>query len=171
MASIFNAVVDVKPDAKLVMVGADSPDIQTGNASTYSLFEEQLSTNALKNTTYLGKVPYTDVKNHIKNAHICVFPSFAETLGMVTIESMALQKAVVNTNIGWAKSLIDNGVNGFLVHPTEHQVYASRIVDLLNDVPKCIAIGKAARLKVDNEFNMELQVNKNIAFYRKLINK
>lgn len=171
LASIFNAVVDAKPDAKLVMVGADSPDIQTGNASTYSLFEEKLSTNALKNTTYLGKVPYTDVKNHIKNAHICVFPSFAETLGMVTIESMALQKAVVNTNIGWAKSLIDNGVNGFLVHPTEHQVYASRIVDLLNDVPKCIAIGKAARLKVDNEFNMELQVNKNIAFYRKLINK
>ena len=28
--------------------------------------------------------------HHIKDAHVCVFPSFAETLGMVTIESMAL---------------------------------------------------------------------------------
>jgi glycosyltransferase involved in cell wall biosynthesis len=32
------------------------------------------------------------------------FPSYAETLGMVTIESMALQKPVVNTNIGWAQN-------------------------------------------------------------------
>jgi glycosyltransferase involved in cell wall biosynthesis len=34
------------------------------------------------------------------------FPSYAETLGMVTIESMALQKPVVNTNIDGAKELM-----------------------------------------------------------------
>lgn len=171
LASIFNAVIDSNPNAKLIMVGADSPDIQTGSNSTYSLFEQLLSSNALKHTIYLGKVPYAEVKNHIKSAHVCVFPSFAETLGMVTIESMALQKAVVNTGIGWAKSLIDEGVNGFLVHPSEHNEYASRIIDLLNDIPKCIDIGKAARKKVENEFNMHLQVKKNVGFYKQLIQK
>ena len=171
LASIFNAVVDSNPSAKLIMVGADSQDIQTGNRSTYALFEERLSANALKQTTYLGKVPYNEVKNHIKNAHVCVFPSFAETLGMVTIESMALQKAVVNTSIGWAESLIDDGINGYLVHPSEHQLYATQIVSLLNDIPKCIAIGKAARSKVDREFNMDIQVGKNVEFYENLLKK
>jgi glycosyltransferase involved in cell wall biosynthesis len=42
----------------------------------------------------------------MKQAQVCIFPSFAETLGMVTIESMALQKPVVNTSIGWAPELI-----------------------------------------------------------------
>ncbi|APY09589.1 glycosyl transferase family 1 [Winogradskyella sp. J14-2] len=171
LASIFNLVIDSNPNAKLILVGADSADIQTGNASTYSLFKAKLSSKALNHTTYLGKVPYSNVKDYIKSAHVCVFPSFAETLGMVTIESMALQKAVVNTNIGWAKSLIDDGKNGYLVHPSQHQLYAYRIIELLNDIPKCIEIGKAARLKVDKEFNMTFQARKNIEFYKKLISK
>ena len=90
---------------------------------------------------------------------------------MVTIESMALQKAVVNTSIGWAESLIDDGINGYLVHPSEHQLYATQIVSLLNDIPKCIAIGKAARSKVDREFNMDIQVGKNVEFYENLLKK
>ncbi|NRD22821.1 glycosyltransferase family 4 protein [Winogradskyella litoriviva] len=169
LAQIFNLVVEANPEVKLILVGADSGDVQTGTNSTYSLFEALLTPKALSNVSYLGKVPYTEVKNCIKNAQVCVFPSFAETLGMVTIESMAMQKAVVNTSIGWAQSLIDNGENGYLIHPTHHKEYAERINSLLNDIPKCISIGKAARLKVDSAFNMKIQVKKNIQFYKELI--
>jgi glycosyltransferase involved in cell wall biosynthesis len=56
----------------------------------------------------------------MKQAQVCIFPSFAETLGMVTIESMALQKPVVNTSIGWAPELIIDG-SGFL-HPQNHSI-------------------------------------------------
>jgi glycosyltransferase involved in cell wall biosynthesis len=117
----------------------------------------------------MGKIPYHEVQNHIKNAHVCVFPSFAETLGMVTIESMALQRPVVNTNIGWAKELIEEGVSGYLVHPEDTQAYADTIVTLFEDKTQCLSLGKQARDRVERFFDISKQAEKNIAFYKKIV--
>jgi glycosyltransferase involved in cell wall biosynthesis len=40
-------------------------------------------------------------KKFMKQAQVCIFPSFAETLGMVTVESMVLQSQQIQA-IGWA---------------------------------------------------------------------
>jgi glycosyltransferase involved in cell wall biosynthesis len=169
LALIFNLLIETNPKVKLILVGADSSDSISGSKSTYAIFTALLSIKAAGNVRYLGKVPYADVKEHIKSAQICVFPSFAETLGMVTIEAMALQKVVVNTSMGWAAPLIDDCENGYLIHPTNHKAYVERIGDLLEDTSKCLAIGKAARLKVEREFDMTFQVQKNIKIYNKVL--
>ena len=169
LAEIFNKVVEGNPEAQLILIGNDAFDIQTGSASTYKLAESLFSNKAKKKVSYLGKVPYSEVKNHIKNAHVCVFPSFAETLGMVTIESMALQKPVVNTSIGWAQELIDDGTNGFLVHPLDTDLYAQRILTLLNDENLCAKIGKSAREKVETTFDIEMLSDQNLAYYKSVL--
>jgi glycosyltransferase involved in cell wall biosynthesis len=169
LAEIFNKVVQKKPNAQLILIGGDSSDIKTGESSTYKLMEQIFSEEAKKQVNYLGKIPYEDVKEHIKKAHVCTYPSFAETLGMVTIESMAMQKPVVNTSIGWAKELIDDGINGFLVHPTMIEDYATKILMLLNDEELCTQIGKAAKLKVEDLFNIEKNVDINIEYYKSII--
>ncbi len=169
LAEIFNKIVEQQPDAQLILIGGDAPDIKTGNASTYALVEQLFSEAAKQRVNYLGKIPYSEVKTHIKNAHVCTFPSFAETLGMVTIESMALQKPVVNTSIGWAQELIDDGINGYLVHPTKIDEYAERILNLLKDETLCLEIGKAARHKVETTFNIEQNAEQNIAYYNAII--
>ena len=171
LAEIFNTVVEKKPKAKLILIGGDSPDIKTGNSSTFNIMKSKLSENAKKQTQYLGKIPYAEVKQHIKKAHICVFPSFAETLGMVTIESMALQKPVVNTSIGWAKELVDDGVNGFLVHPSNINEYANTILKLLDNMELCFQIGKEARKKVEQNFDIVKNAEVNIEYYKRFIKK
>ncbi|GAL82670.1 glycosyltransferase [Algibacter lectus] len=124
---------------------------------------------ARANVSYLGKIPYTEVQDHIKKAHVCTFPSFAETLGMVTIESMALQKPVVNTSIGWAQELIDDGVNGFLVHPSNIELFSQRILQLFNDNALCLRIGSAAREKVETTFDINTIAETNIAYYKTIL--
>lgn len=171
LASIFNKVIETNPEAQLILIGADAPDIKTGNTSTYTLMEDLFSKEAKASVSYLGKISYSEVKTQIEKAHVCAFPSFAETLGMVTIESMALQKPVVNTGIGWAQELIDDGVNGYLVHPSNIDLYAKKIVTLLDDSKLCAIIGKAARLKVESTFDIEKQANKNIEYYKQIIEK
>lgn len=171
LAEIFNKVVEYNPKAQLILIGGDAPDIKTGSTSTYALVEKLFSKQAKEQANYLGKVPYSEVKQHIKKAHVCTFPSFAETLGMVTIESMALQKPVVNTSIGWAQELIDDEVNGYLVHPTNIETYAERIIKLLKDEALCLKIGKAARQKVESTFNIDNNADQNIAYYKALIQK
>lgn len=169
LAEIFNKVVNKIPDAQLIVIGNDSSDIKTGEKSTYKLVEKIFSERAKKQVSYLGKVPYSKVKEYIKNAHVCVFPSFAETLGMVTIEAMALQKPVVNTSIGWSQEIIDDGINGYLVHPKNNDLYAKRILELLNNKNLCLQLAKAARQKVEVRFDIEKNAALNIAYYKSVL--
>lgn len=169
LAEIFNKIIENRTDVQLIMIGGDAPDLKTGSSSTYQLVEAKLSETAKAHTKYLGKIPYSEVQKHIKDAHVCVFPSFAETLGMVTIESMALQKPVVNTSIGWAQELIDDGVNGYLVHPTNIELYAERILTLLSDEKLCLHIGREARKKVVESFDISKNAKINIDCYKTIL--
>lgn len=166
LAQIFNKVVEQEPDATLILIGADASDIKTGQSSTYELMQELFTSKAKNRVAYLGKVPYQDIPSHICNAHVCVFPSFAETFGMVTVESMALQKAVVNTNIGWAKDLIDSGKNGFLIHPEEIQEYSNTILKLFSNPSLCHEIAQRAKEKVTSNFDIKNIVLENIRHYK-----
>ncbi|RAJ16996.1 glycosyltransferase family 4 protein [Olleya aquimaris] len=171
LAEIFNKVIEVEPHAKLKLIGGDAPDVKTGTSSTYALMQNVFSDKAKLNVEYLGKIPYSEVKHQIKQAHVCIFPSFAETLGMVTIESMALQKPVVNTSIGWAQELIDDGVNGYLVHPSDIDTYSQKIVHLFNDKALSLKMGQQARLKVESTFDINSIADKNIEYYQSIISK
>lgn len=170
LAKIFNKVIEKEPSAKLILIGSDIVDVQKG-ISTYKLMQDIFSDKAKASTNYLGKVSYTEIATHIKNAHVCVFPSFAETFGMVTVESMALQKPVVNTSIGWAQEIINDGVNGYLIHPKETELYVEKIITLFNDIDVSIKIGVAARKKVEKKFNIDLIVEENMSFYKMVISK
>lgn len=169
LAEIFNKVVDENPKAELMLIGSDSPDIKTGASSTYQLMEEIFTDRAKERANYLGKIPYNEVKQHIRDAHVCAFPSYAETLGMVTIESMAMQKPVVNTSIGWAQELINDGIDGYLVHPSKIDTYAQRLLGLLGDEPLCSSIGVEARKKVEARFDIDKNADINLSYYKSLL--
>ena len=169
LPSIFNSVRKQYPNAQLVLIGSDSYDVQTKSTSTWNLMQNQFLKEDLKNVSYLGKIPYQEIQENIKNAHVCVFPTFAETLGMVTIESMALQKPVVNSNFGWAHELIVDGESGYLVHPKNHEMFADKIVNLLKDEDLCRTIGNKARTRVETIFDIEKIGAQNIEFYKSII--
>ncbi|PKP40190.1 MAG: glycosyltransferase family 1 protein [Bacteroidetes bacterium HGW-Bacteroidetes-13] len=171
LPEIFKKVVSVFPNSQLILIGSDSPDIQTQSSSTWKLVEEKLDADMRSKVKYLGKIPYDEVQNHIRKAHVCLFPTFAETLGMVTIESMALQKPVVNSNIGWANELIEDGISGFLAHPKDHDLYADRIIALLDNPELCREMGENARQRVEEKFDIQKVVQENIRFYQSFLNQ
>ena len=169
LPEIFHRVREACPNAKLILIGSDSGDVQTGNSSTWKLLQSELSEEDKEAVTYLGKIPYEQVQEFIKRAHVCIFPTFAETLGMVTIESMALQKPVVNSNIGWSQELMEDGKSGFLVHPNAHEAYAATIVRVLQDRHLSKNMGQEARKYVEKYFDIATIAEQNIEFYKKMI--
>ena len=124
---------------------------------------------AFQNVTYLGSVPYNNIKEHIKTSAVCVFPTFAEALPVSWIEAMAMQSAIVASNIGWATEVIDDNVNGFLVHPKKHQEFAQKIAVLLEDKALRSQFGAAARKKVEQKFSIEVVAKRSADFYKKII--
>ena len=168
---IFNKVIEQHPTVQLMLVGRDAPDIISGNASTWAMMQELFSPEALANVTYLGGVPYEEIIKHIEQATLCVFPTFAEALPVSWLEAMALQKPIVASNIGWANEMIEDGVEGYLVNPTDHITYANKIVTLLEDPELQKQFGVAARKKVEQKFSMEIVAQQSLVFYEKRINK
>lgn len=167
---IFNKVIENDPDVKLTLIGKDVSDIISGNASIWQMMQELFSDKAKQNAVYLGSVPYTEIKQKIQDATLCVFPSFAEAFPVSWLEAMAMEKPIVASNIGWANEMVDDGDNGFLVHPTNHEVFSKKIDILLNDEELCLKMGKSARKKVEDFFNIDRIAKQNIEFYKSVIN-
>lgn len=168
---IMAKVLEKFPDAQLVLAGGDSPDQLSGGASTWEMIRNMAGSAVLDKISYVGKIPYADIEQLIQEAHVCVFPTFAETLGMVTIECMAMEKAVVSSDFGWVREIIDDGVNGFRVDPRDHGTFAGRITSLLSDRDLNKRLGKAAREKTAQKFEIETVTDQNIAFYQKLLKR
>lgn len=163
---IFNEVIKKNPKARLILVGKDASDIATKNNSTWQLMMPLFDKKAFENVSYLGSVPYSEIKKIIQEATVCVFPTFAEALPVSWLEAMALEKPIVASNIGWAKEVIDDGINGFLVHPKNHEKFANKIVDLMNAIELQNSFGKAARIKVLSNFSIDVVAAKSTAFYK-----
>lgn len=166
---IFNEVIKKNPNATLVLVGRDASDIVSGAASTWGLMQELFSLEAIANVTYLGSVPYSEIKKKIEQANVCVFPTFAEALPVSWIEAMALEKPIVASNIGWAKEVLDDGVSGFLEHPTAHKAYANKIITLLGDLNLQREFGIQARKKVEETFSISVVAKQSLLFYKSSI--
>lgn len=165
---IFNEVYKNNNKVKLILVGKDTSDILTNSVSTWTMMQTLFSKEALKNVSYLGSVPYVEIKKQITQATICVFPSFAEALPVSWIEAMAMQKPIVASNIGWATEIIDDGVNGFLVSPKQHKEYAQRILNLFESPELQKEFGTKARAKIVEKFSVKVVAQQSLAFYKSL---
>lgn len=164
LAEIFNKVIAQSPNTKLTLLGKDVVDIFE-NESTLVLFKELLSDTAKQNVEYISEVPYEKVKIYIANASVVVLPSFAEAFPMTWLEAMAMGKALVTSNIGWATELMVDGKTGFIVNPKNHQEYADKIVELLNDVALNSSMGMNARKHIEQNFSQKGIGKQNIEYY------
>ncbi|WP_245569883.1 glycosyltransferase family 4 protein [Flavobacterium soli] len=162
---IFNKVIEHCPDAKLTLIGQDVPDVISVNSSTWKMMQETFTEKTLESVIYLGSVNYDVIKEHILKADVCVFPSFAEALPVSWLEAMAMKKAIVASNIGWASEIIEDGTEGFLVDPKSHEQYANKIVELLEYPGLRKQFGEKAREKVANKFAVKNVTQSNIDFY------
>ncbi|HSI68584.1 MAG TPA: glycosyltransferase family 4 protein, partial [Gillisia sp.] len=95
--------------------------------------------------------------------------SFAEALPMTWLEAMAMEKALVTSNIGWAKEVMIDEETGYTVDPKDHNTYAAKVLHLMNDNELAVAMGKAARQRVISQFSTEVVVKQNIEFYSRTI--
>lgn len=168
---IFNAVIEQDEDSELLLVGKDSSDILSGGGSTWELMKELFSAKALEKTKFIGEVPYDSIQNYIEEATVCVFPSFAEAFPVSWLEAMAQGKAVVASNVGWAKELITDSEDGFLVNPLEHQKFADKIVSFMEDGKLRETYALHAVKKIETNFECSIIAKQNSDYYQSLVQK
>lgn len=165
---IFNIVHQKMPNVRLILAGNDAHDYKE-NCSTWELMKERFNRDSLSHVYYLGKLPYEDMTNLIREANVCVFPSYAEAFPVSWLEAMSMGKAIVGSNKEWAHEAIEDSVCGFLAAPSDHASYAKRIIELLQNNNENKEFGINARKRVLNLFSNEVIARNHIEFYKRVI--
>lgn len=170
LAQAFNLVIEKNPNATLFLLGKDVVDVFE-KKSTLELFFNILSEKAKTKVTHLKEVHYSEVASIIAKANVITLPSFAEAFPMTWLEAMAMEKALVTSNVGWANEMMIDGETGFTIDPKNHVDYAHKIQTLLEDGDLAKQCGMKARNCVLESFDAQLIVEKNITFYKLIIQK
>jgi len=99
---------------------------------------------------------------------VFVLPSFREGMPRSILEAMASAKPVVATDIRGSREEVARGVTGKIVPVGEVNPLAGAITEILLDKKLAIKMGEAGRKRVEEEFNEEMVLDKEIEIYKRL---
>ncbi len=118
-----------------------------------------------------GKVPHRDVNDFYSLIDILVYPRVkSRLLDLVTplkpLEAMAMEKAVMGSDVGGIKELIEDGKNGILFKADDAVSLADHALALLEDPVRIVQLGKTARLHVERERSWSKLIEVHASVYR-----
>lgn len=146
--ALFNRIAELVPEAQFVWIGNGE-------------LENELTASNIEVT---GWKPRKEALAMAKGADAFVLCSLGEAIAMSLIENMYIKKLVLVSNTMGNKSVIHDGINGYVCDTAEE--YAKRIKKAMKEFPK--EIPEKAYQDVLDIYNTETMKKKYIAFYTKL---
>ena len=122
----FEKVLQTIPKAKLYMIGKGyEPD---GEANKWAN-----DNNVTKNVFFIGSLPYDKVLEHLHRADILLHTSREESFGMIFLEAMMCNTAIVaGKHSGAAPWILEEGKSGMLVDVDDTESTSLGIIKILN---------------------------------------
>jgi starch synthase len=164
---LLRAAASLDPSAQLVLFA--------GTADTPSLGAEVASLVAGLQASRSGVIwipemlPKTEVIQLLTHALVFVCPSVYEPLGIVNLEAMACETAVVASRVGGIPEVVEEGVTGLLVPPDDPASLADALNLLLRDPGRAEAMGVAGRERAVAEFSWEAVAAQTAELYAELV--
>jgi glycosyltransferase involved in cell wall biosynthesis len=146
---LFNEIAKAVPEARFVWIGGGELDRQL-NASNL----EHIAWKPRKEALALGK-----------GADVFVLCSLGEAIAMSVIENMFMGKLMLVSNTMGNKSVIKDGVNGYLCDTVED--YARHIREAMKQYPQSLC--DQAVSDVRNIYNTDVMAKKYVRFYNDVI--
>lgn len=113
----------------------------------------------------------SDTPDVLSAFDIFIFPSHAEAFGIALIEAMAMERASVCSNSDGVLDIAVDGETNLLFENKNAEDLAHKTEKLIIDEDKRIKMGKAARKRVLEKFDIEIITNRTVEFYNNFINK
>jgi glycosyltransferase involved in cell wall biosynthesis len=137
-------------DAHLVIAG--------GGPLRQHLFQRAAALEVSDRVHFIGEVE--DVRPTLAALDVFVLPSIAvESFSNAALEAMSMGRPVILSNIGGAREMINDGIEGYVVSPTELAArLPALIAALYSDRRKRVQMGAAARSRVVNCFSVPAMV-------------
>jgi alpha-maltose-1-phosphate synthase len=181
LTHLLDAASAVDPEAQLILC-AGAPDTPEIAAEVAAKIETVRAVRG--DVVWIEEMlPKRDVVQLLTHATVFVCPSVYEPMGIVNLEAMACETAVVATAVGGIPEVVEDGVTGLLV-PYEARPdatgtpvdpvgmaadVAARINELLADPARADAMGAAGRVRAVERFGWDVAAAETLELYERLL--
>ena len=172
LAHLLRAWKNVPTEYGLVLA-AGSPDEEMIGNEVKVLIEELQKTRP--NVIWIPEMlPHEKLCALLTSADLFVCPSIYEPLGIVNLEAMACETAVLATRVGGIPEVVADGKTGKLVDyagdgATLETDLSSAVIDLMKEPALLKQYGEAGRKRAAAEFGWPAVARATLALYQSLI--
>ena len=130
-----------RPNVRLIVVGPGNLDRDS---------HQILSSRALQDVVFAGRVSDDDLPRYYATADICCSPATgSESFGYVLLEAMASGKPVVASDIEGYNAIVDHGRQGLLFPRKDSEALAASLARLIDDPDLAESMGVRGREDVE----------------------
>lgn len=173
LAHLLRAWRDVPAEYGLVLA-AGSPDEPGIGAEVADLIAELQKTRS--NVWWIKEMlPHDKLTSALTHADLFLCPSIYEPLGIVNLEAMGCETAVLASRVGGIPEVVSDGTTGELVDYTENDIprfeaaITAAITRLMANPDLLVQYGKAGRQRAITEFGWDAVAATTLALYRSVI--
>jgi starch synthase len=170
---LLRAALDFDPEVQVVLLAgaADTPELK---AETDAAIAEL---HARRDGVFLVSemLPREQVRQVLSHSTVFVCPSIYEPLGIVNLEAMACETAVVASDVGGIPDVVVPGETGMLVHYDAGAVdefeagLAAAVNEIVRDPDRATAMGTAGRRRAVTGFGWDAAARATMAIYESLL--
>ena len=161
------------PDEHGLVLAAGSPDEPGIGAEVAGLIEELQRSRT--NVIWIREMlPHDELTALLTSADLFLCPSIYEPLGIVNLEAMACETAVLASAVGGIPEVVADGVSGRLVTYDEsapqrfEEDFAEAAIEMMSDPERLVAMGKAGRDRAQREFGWEAVARATLDLYSRV---
>jgi starch synthase len=168
---LINAARRFDDSVQLVLC-ASSPDTKEIGEETSAAIDQLRAERGESSVVWVQQqVPRTKLVSLFTHALAFACPSIYEPLGIVNLEAMACETAVVASAVGGIPEVVVDGETGLLVpyDPTEPRAFEHAFADAVNvlaaDPDRAARMGVAGRARAVSDFGWDAIADQTIAVY------
>ncbi|MFI7011941.1 glycogen synthase [Streptomyces sp. NPDC050145] len=183
LSQLLRAAFELDAAAQLVLC-CGQPDTPEIAAETAALVDE-LSRARSGVVRIDGMLDQVSLRQLLTHAAVFVCPSLYEPMGIVNLEAMACGTAVVATATGGIPEVVADGETGLLVPveqvqdgtgtPLDERRFATGLAtavnSLLADPARAEALGKAGRVRAEEQFSWGQAARRALAVYEQVLDR
>ena len=151
----WSEVIKVKPDAHLTLVGG-------GDVDMWKTVAEEL--NCGDTVTFTGRV--NNLQNYYRKADVFVLPSRHEGMSNALLEAQSWGIPSVVSDIPANTAIINNRVTGLTFCVDDSHGMTENILTLLSDSSLSLLLGKNARKRIEETFDIGRVTEKILTIYK-----
>lgn len=182
LVHLVRAAAEFAPETQVVLL-AGAPDTPEIAAEFNQAFAELRNQRQAPVVWVEDMLPRASVRQVLSHATVFACPSIYEPLGIVNLEAMACQTAVVASAVGGIPEVVVDGETGLLVDYDPQRTddpeavaafesdFAARVNELVSDPERAAQMGRAGRKRSLDQFSWAAIAQQTMAVYQAAIER